>query len=297
MDTNMNNVSEIEKLAENMEKEFKDHYVPLIHNQISKGFQQAITPISKSIEEIRSCLSLNDCQTESQLSASTFGSHLPDGVAKIEDWFDDPVNIEQYCLDRLAEIRQINSLSHTPSAFSVIFSFMGFLAQFAGVDDQESHGYSDLTMKYMRHLRCCVKNVNIEGAVVSRTWVSSKKLGDQNLFNTWGEVLYSLGRCGLVHSLSTQGNRDVKQDQIDLRLTHGKVAGSQLVDLFVSNNGVDSPAFVISNATEIKQIVISADDLCDSVQYGIVRMFQNPDVVNRARTIMQTRPAIMAVID
>ena len=121
--------------------EYRHHiYVPLIHNQISKEFQQAITPISKSIEEIQTRLSLNDCQTESQLSASTFGAHLPDGVTKIEDWFDDPVNIEQYCFDRLEEIRKINMLSHTPTAFAVIFSFMGFLSQFAGVDDEESHG-------------------------------------------------------------------------------------------------------------------------------------------------------------
>lgn len=239
----------------------------------------------------------NDCQTESQLSASTFVAHLPDGVTKIEDWFDDPVNIEQYCLDRLAEIRQINSFSHTPSAFSVVFSFMGFLAQFAGMDNEESHGYRDLTMKYMRHLRCCVKNVYLGVPVVARTWVSGKKLGEQSLFNTWGEVLYSLGRCGLVHSLSTQGNRDVSQNQIDLRLTHGKVEDSQLVDLFVSDNGADGPAFVISNETEIKQIVISAEDMCDSIQRGIIRMFQDPNVVNRAKTIMRIRPAIMAVID
>ena len=152
-------------------------------------------------------------------------------------------------------------------------------------------------MKYMRLLKCCVKNGNGGVAVVARTWVRGKKLGDQNLFNTWGEVLYSLGRCGLVHSLSTQGNRGVSQNQIDLRLTHGKVEGSQLVDLFVSNNGTDSPAFVISNATEIKQIVISAEDLCDSIQHGIIRMFQDPNVVNRAKTIMRIRPAIMAVID
>lgn len=179
MNPKMENVDELGREIGNL-------YDPLLYGQIGKEFQKALTPVCKSIEEIHARILLNDCQNESQLSAATFGTHLPDGVTKIEDWFDDPVNIEQYCLDRLSEIRQINSLSHTPSAFSVIFSFMGFLAQFAGVDNEESHGYRDLTMKYMRHLRCCVNNVNTGVPVVARTWVSGKKLGEQSLFNTWG---------------------------------------------------------------------------------------------------------------
>ena len=55
-------------------------------------------------------------------SGSNHGTHVDGSGTKIEDWFDDAKNIEAYCLERLAEIFEINKASKTPSAFSCIFA-------------------------------------------------------------------------------------------------------------------------------------------------------------------------------
>lgn len=233
-------------------------------------------------------------------SSSRFGIPVDSNGTKIEDWFDDARNIKSYCFERLAEIREINNFSQTPSAFSCIFSFMGFLSQFAGADNDESHRYRDLTVKYMRTLRCKVEDVQWKDSKppVPRKCVPGKKLGDEKLFNTWSEILYSLGRCGLLHSLSLVGNRGLRQEQLDLRLTHGVVKDAVTVDLFQKDtNGTEVPMKVISTETEVKRITINADDLCDSVLDGIRQLFQDPDAVARARSIMQDRPAIMAIFE
>ena len=240
----------------------------------------------------------NGASETSALSASSSGMPVDDNGTKIEDWFDDPKNIEAYCLERLAEIRAINGFSKTPSAFSCIFSFMGFLSQFASADGQESHGYRDLTVKYMRKLRCEDKPVQWHGAnpPTPRKW--KKGLGDEKLFNTWGEILYSLGRCGLLHSLSLAGNRGLHQEQLNLMLTHDVVKDATVADLFQKGiNGTEVPVKVISSETEVKRIVINADDLCASVYDGILRLFQDPAAVERAKKIMKDRPAIMAVVE
>lgn len=233
----------------------------------------------------------------STLSASGFGMYVDSNGTKIEDWLDDAKNIEAYCLERLAEIRAINGFSKTPSAFSCIFSFMGFLSQFAGENNDESHGYRDLTVKYMRKLRCEVKPVQWHGANLPTPRKWKKGLGDEKLFNTWGEILYSLGRCGLLHSLSLAGNRGIHQEQLNLLLTHDVVKDADVVDLFQKGtDGTDVPVKVISSETEVKQLVINADDLCASVYDGILRLFQDPVAVERAKKIMKDRPAIMAVV-
>lgn len=274
--------------------------------KMSKELRNFIYPTKEELEDI--CKKFQQSKTFQRsgtstmvsLSASGFGTHVDSNGTKIEDWFDDPKNIETYCLERLSEIREINNFSQTPSAFSCIFGFMGFLSQFAGADNEELHGYRDLTVKYMRTLRCKVEDVQWHEVKppTPRKWVSKKKLGDGKLFNTWSEILYSLGRCGLLHSLSLVGNRGIRQEQLDLRLTHGVVKDATVVNLFQEDkNGIKEPVPVISSETEVKRIVISADDLCASVYDGILRLFQDPDAITRAKKIMKARPAIMAVVE
>lgn len=273
-------------------------YIPTLRNELSEELRNAIAPVKTELQSIQNQLLPNGAPETSTLSASSFGMFVDSNQTKIEDWFDDPKNIEAYCLERLAEIRAINGFSKTPSAFSCIFSFMGFLSQFASADGQESHGYRDLTVKYMRKLRCEDKPVQWHGAnpPTPRKW--KKGLGDEKLFNTWGEILYSLGRCGLLHSLSLTGNRGVRQEQLNLMLTHDVVKDAAVVDLFQKDaNGTEVSKTVIPSETEVKRIVINADDLCASVYDGILRLFQDPAAVERAKKIMKDQPAIMAVVE
>ena len=274
--------------------------IPNLTNEIGDIVRGIIGPIGQDVQKLKEQITCTNNDLESSvLSASCFGTHVDKEGTKIEDWFSDSVNLEKYCLDRLREIRAINAYSHTPAAFSCIFSFIGFLSQFAGTDNEESHGYRDFTVKYMRTLKCCVEPMSLPlgTSLIERKWVAGKSLGDPNLFNTWGEILYSLGRCGLVHSLSLVGNRDLRQNQVNLFLTHRDI-DSSVIQLFAKDtNGGEIPGLVISSSTEVKRITINADDLCDAVYDGIIRMFQAEEVISRAQQIEQSRPAIMPVAD
>lgn len=275
-------------------------YIPTLRNELSEELRNAIAPVKTELQSIQNQLLSNGAPETSTLSASGFGMFVDSNQTKIEDWFDDPKNIEAYCLERLVEIRAINGFSKTPSAFSCIFGFMGFLSQFASVDKEEAHAYRDLTVKYMRTLKCSIKPIPWKESrpPAPRKWASGKRLGDEKLFNTWGEILYSLGRCGLLHSLSLTGNRGVRQEQLNLMLTHDVVKDAVVVDLFQKDaNGTEVSKTVISSETEVKRIVINADDLCASVYDGILRLFQDHDAVERAKKIMKDRPAIMAVVE
>ena len=127
-------------------------YIPTLRNELSEELRNAIAPVKTELQSIQNQLLSNGAPETSTLSASGFGMFVDSNQTKIEDWFDDPKNIEAYCLERLVEIRAINGFSKTPSAFSCIFGFMGFLSQFASVDKEEAHAYRDLTVKYMRTL-------------------------------------------------------------------------------------------------------------------------------------------------
>lgn len=287
-------------MSDDIAEEVMAKYIPILRNELSEELGNAIALVKTELQSIQNQLLPNGVPETSALSASGFGMFVDSNQTRIEDWFDDPINIEAYCLERLAEIRAINGFAKTPSAFSCIFSFMGFLSQFASEDKDESHAYRDLTVKYMRKLRCKIEYVPWPqgDSPTPRVWASGKRLGEEGLFNTWSEILYSLGRCGLLHSLSLAGNRGLHQEQLNLMLTHDVVKDATVIDLFQKDTrGVDVPAKVISSAAEVKRIVINADDLCVSVYDGILRLFQDHDAVERARKIMKDRPAIMAVVE
>ena len=87
-----------------------------------------------------------------------------------------PADIKKYCIDRLFEIEMINHLSHTPSAFVCIASFIAFLSELAyGTNkkgDKVGVKYRDFVLRYL-----------------------PKYKGYEN-------DLYETFRCGLVHSMS-----------------------------------------------------------------------------------------------
>lgn len=70
----------------------------------------------------------------------------------------DAVLLTDYCLQRLAEIRRINELSHTPSAFSCLMSFIGFLSSLVYENMTELDAYTRFCHDYVKELYC-FKNI------------------------------------------------------------------------------------------------------------------------------------------
>lgn len=76
-------------------------YIPTLRNELSEELRNAIAPVKTELQSIQNQLLSNGASETSTLSASGFGMFVDSNQTKIEDWFDDPKNIEAYCLERL----------------------------------------------------------------------------------------------------------------------------------------------------------------------------------------------------
>lgn len=184
-----------------------------------------------------------------------------------------PAELKHYCLTRLSEIREINTKSHTPSAFSCIFSFIGFLSTISANAqpnnrDDKRH-YMDFIRDYILKMRCVARVSSLAAGLVANPvdW-------------TWGKILYELGRCGLVHNMNL-GKSGGPTNQIDCKLTHDSLCnkyGADYVKHQLSlNNGI------LVHANEKVEFILNAFDLCNAVKVGILRMFNNPTICQTIR--------------
>ena len=193
----------------------------------------------------------------------------------------DAVLLTDYCLQRLAEIRRINELSHTPSAFSCLMSFIGFLSSLVYENMTELDAYTRFCHDYVKELYC-FKNIVKKKSILPRTSGHPKN-------NSWGEVIYSLIRCGLVHNMNVSGNKNSGQDQIKVALTHEPFHGA---NCRVYKFGPYDKAKLVAENDDAVVLVINVFDLCDSVQRAIIRMFQKSKVRASASRVLGQRPVI-----
>lgn len=220
-------------------------------------------------------------------------------------WSQDGVNLENYSLSRLEEIRRINELSHTGSAFSCIMSFAGFLNTLAyGKQDKsswtgdelnyhESDGkyFIDFFHTFVKRLWC--KLDRKQGKAVHPRQVPSTPSYKASDFNTWGEILYSYARCSLVHNMNVIGNRDknVRQDQIILQLTHcGDTSQNDFKIEELENNGAFA---LVPNTGDSIVLTLDAFSLCDSLRLAILRIFQDADASKSAVDVAASYPVLM----
>ena len=223
------------------------------------------------------------------LSASMLGTSVTVDGQLIESYFDDDVRILKYCLARIDEIESINRYSHTPSAYGCILSFMAFLGQAVhNATNQDEKNFKDFCNKHILRLRCrCVERIESGSSPNRRTRC--------NDVNTWGEVLYKLVRCGLIHSMSSQGNRDPQQDEVEVRLTHNNLCGEgvRMYD-FTNTNGT---ARSILGTWKAATISINAFDLLNVVRDAILHIYTEGSDVQNMRTYFKAHPPLMVVVD
>ena len=197
----------------------------------------------------------------------------------------DSVSLTEYCLDRLSEIRRINELSHTPSAYSCLMSFIGFLAPLVYENDRhEVDAYTKFIHEYMKELYCARIAKKKEGVRV--------RASGHNKNNSWGEVIYSFVRCGLVHNMNVTGKKNNNQEQIKVMLTH---EAFRCKDCRVYKFGSYDKAQLVVGNDETIVLVINAFDLCDAVRKAIIRMFQKAKVRASARRVLKLHPIIRQI--
>lgn len=196
-------------------------------------------------------------------------------------------NVKTYCRQRLEEVREINKKSPTPSAFGCIMSLIGFLSllRYNGKKD-DTHEYSGFCNSYLKRLKCKRDVVK----AVANTSFQQRKGQCKDIANTWGEVIYSMIRCGLLHRMSVE-DRNAVQNQVRIRLTHGHVDAAQYHE-FLDSSGVPVK---VANACERVVITISAHDLLDVVGSALDELFLDKDFEINAIAYLKDHPAIVAL--
>jgi hypothetical protein len=169
--------------------------------------------------------------------------------------------IKKYCIYRLSEIEMINHLSHTPSAFICIASFIAFLSELAyGTNkkgDKVGEKYRDFILRYLPKYKGYEKD------------------------------LYETFRCGLVHSMSLykqtkKGRISKKIDLPRVVLTHDINYEKRSVIQTYTENGFNA-------------IIIYAFDMCEEIRAAIDIMFDpsekdNPAYKNAVKFVKYQKP-------
>ena len=224
------------------------------------------------------------------LSASMLGTSVTVGGQSIESYFDDDGRILQYCLARIDEIEAINRYSHTPSAYGGILRFLAFLGQAThNATNQDEVHFKEFCNKHVLRLRCKrIERVESGSSPNQRT--------RSNDVNTWGEVLYKLVRCGLIHSMSSQGNRDPQQNEVEIRLTHGELGrdGVVVCDFKDQSGNIIS---VLDPSWSAVTIVINAFDLISAIRDSIPHIYADGSDVQNMRAYFKTHPPLMGVVE
>ena len=224
---------------------------------------------------------------ETILSASIAGTSVNVDGQSIEKYFNDDVKILEYCLARINEIEAINRFSPTPSAFGCILSFIDFFAQAVYDTTIVGDSFCNFCDDYIRQLRC---------KQVKRTVSSTSKRTQKENTNTWGEVLYKLVRCGLVHSMNSIDNKEPGQDEVEVRVTHSHLEGDDVKIInFKDANGV--PCSVLDTSFNAVVITINAFDLIKAVRDSILRACLNSSAMGNIKKHFSIHPPLMAVVE
>ena len=229
------------------------------------------------------------------LSASMLGTSVTVDGQSIESYFDDDVRILKYCLARIDEIEEINRYSHTPSAYGCILSFLAFLGQAThNATNQDEMHFKEFCNKHVLRLRC--RRIQRSSAKLKQRARNDAKGNPLPDVNTWGEVLYKLVRCGLIHAMSSSGNRDSQQNEIEVRLTHDVLDGND-VSTFEFNDKSGKGTLVLDPSWNAVTITVNAFDLISAVRDSILHIYTDGSDVQYMRDYFKAHPPLMGVVE
>lgn len=228
-----------------------------------------------------------------QINATT--ASLPvSGAAKIvaeSGGCSDCETIKKYLRDRFDEISRINGPRGIPTAssFSTIMTYIGFLSvlMYGDAREMDALNYTKFCNEYLKELRCVKKEIGRNEKLEKRDNPNAK-IKTEGLVNTWGEILYSMVRCGLVHGMTVVG-RNPKQNQVRIYLTHSKLKDAKTEKFKINGKPVK-----VVGATDRVEITISAQDLLRSVDSALNRLFQAQIFMDNAVAYLKDHPVIVA---
>lgn len=215
---------------------------------------------------------------------------------QVKDWEYDLCNqndVEQYCRDRLSEIRKINELSHTPSAFGCIASYVAALASYVyGRKKSDKDTFKKFCDNYLGEIKCelqvCSSSEVIdcpskEGwrtrwyAFCRWSRILSVLSGPKphEVDTSFSGVLYESVRCGIVHSLSVKSHDIGRAKKVRVCLTHDDLVNAKLEQI----KDCDLYAMV-SDKKQYLKLKINAFDFCTAVESAIGKIFDGTGSVS-----------------
>ena len=255
-------------------------------------FDAAPKAYSAFIRECRE--TIRQEENKAILSASILGTSVTVDGQSIESYFDDDVRVLKYCLARIDEIEAINRYSHTPSAYGCILSFLAFLGQAShNATNRDEMHFREFCNKHLCRLRCHREEREESG---SNPNLRSRNGNVDPGVNTWGEVLYKLVRCGLIHAMSSAGNREPLQNEIEIRLTHCHIQ-EDVGETFDFIDIQQKPKPILDPSWKAATITINAFDLIDAVRDSILHIYTEGSDVQNMRAYFKAHPPLMAVVD
>lgn len=165
-------------------------------------------------------------------------------------------DVQEYCIDRLEEIRAINEISQTPSGFVCIAAFIGFLSNLASGKAEigsDKANYVNFAMKYMSGL--CPDQAK-------------------------AEELYEVLRCGLLHAMSFC--LPFCSGKMPLTFSQPPNRSKMSITHDVMPTGSDPN-------------VISFDTLYQAVGLAIQKLFADSSAASKILTVVYWQPPIKAV--
>lgn len=234
-------------------------------------------------------------KVSSILSSSMVGTPINVDGQKIEDYFKDDIHILRYCLARIDEIAKINQFSHTPSAYCCILTFLAFIGMAScNSTGQEGEHFKDYCNNHLLRLRCKRTERKESGAKPKERVKTNPDGSPKPDVNTWGDVLYKLLRCGLVHCLSSTGNREPNQNEVEIRLTHEPIEEAETCE-FMANG---SPTSVLKPEWKAVTLTINAFDLCEAVKNSILHIYTEKSDADKKnmRKYFEKHPPLMGAI-
>ena len=178
--------------------------------------------------------------------------------------------IQQYCLDRLNEIRSINRSHRCPSAFVCIAAFMGFLSRLA---------YGD----------------NVQRSVSDGTAFKAFVSNFMPQYRGYENELYKTFRCGIVHAMSFDPEySDVPSRMADLS-SGGRTGNASIAITHSHTNFLPSPYATVSNPIAGSIMTLNADELCNDIESAIKALFADPTYCKKAEEFVACQRPIQAI--
>ena len=209
-------------------------------------------------------------------------------------------DVEKYCRKRLDELMCMNCKFPTVSAFSALFSYIGFLANlvYRGEKTGDGDQFRSFCKEYIKNIKVAIDAINV-GSSIDAPKKKCRCCGsvmNNEADTSLANVLYGYLRCGLVHAMSVDNPSIANSEKIVVKIGHAEINEAKQyevgkIDLIKDLHGDGAMSLQSDQVCELK---INAFDVVDAIDGALKNMFTSSDI--RYQKLLQNASQQMPVI-